>query len=99
MTSEFVRRRVCDCRLVILFHVEFFIPLIFHVPNFYPSDYLFVTTTLMDFMQRPYLFYFQFHKSTKAKFNSSLKICHGIIFLLFFTNSYIHRDAVTNYKQ
>jgi hypothetical protein len=81
MTLEFVRRRVCNCRPVILFHAEFFISLIFHVPNFYPSDYLF--DTLMDFMQRPYLFYFQFHKSTKAKFNSFLKICHGIIFLYF----------------
>lgn len=78
-----VCRRICNCQLVLLFHAEFVYICIFHLPNFYPSDSFFIANKLMDFVQPPYWFSFQFQKSTKAKCTCFLKICHLQFFSCF----------------
>ena len=77
MTSEFL--------FIVLFVIvdwysyfmhNLFISVIFHVPNFYPSDFFFffANKLMMEFMQPPFWFSFQLHKSTKAKRICFLKI-------------------------
>jgi hypothetical protein len=88
MASEFLSVVLCVIAdWYYYFMQNLFISVIFQVPNFYPSDYFFVANKLMDFMQPPHWFSFQFQKSTKVNCTCFLKICHRTNILLFFTNS------------